>query len=59
MTAVEAVGAYTLLRLRNDGGEVGGPGQFFMLQADPEPAAAYLPACALGRLGERAARSPF
>jgi dihydroorotate dehydrogenase electron transfer subunit len=40
---VEAVGAYTLLRLRADGGEVGQPGQFFMLQADPEPAAAYLP----------------
>ena len=43
VTAVEAVGAYTLLRLRNDGGDAGGPGQFFMLQADPEPAAAYLP----------------
>jgi dihydroorotate dehydrogenase electron transfer subunit len=40
---VEAVGAYTLLVLRNDGGEVGAPGQFFMLQADPQPAAAYLP----------------
>jgi dihydroorotate dehydrogenase electron transfer subunit len=40
---VEPVGAYTLLRLRADGGEVGQPGQFFMLQADPEPAAAYLP----------------
>jgi dihydroorotate dehydrogenase electron transfer subunit len=40
---VEAVGAYTLLVLRNDGGEVGGPGQFFMLQADPEPSGAYLP----------------
>jgi dihydroorotate dehydrogenase electron transfer subunit len=40
---VEAVGLYTLLRLHADGGEVGEPGQFFMLQADPEPAAAYLP----------------
>jgi dihydroorotate dehydrogenase electron transfer subunit len=40
---VEAVGAYTLLVLRNDGGEVGAPGQFFMLQADPEPSSAYLP----------------
>jgi len=37
------VGAYTLLVLRNDGGDVGRPGQFFMLQAVPEPAAAYLP----------------
>jgi NAD(P)H-flavin reductase len=43
VTAVEAVGAYTLLRLRNDGGDAGRPGQFFMLQADPEPAGAYLP----------------
>ena len=40
---VEAVGAYTLLVLQNDGGEVGRPGQFFMLQADPEPSGAYLP----------------
>jgi dihydroorotate dehydrogenase electron transfer subunit len=40
---VEAVGAYTLLVLRNDGGEVGVPGQFFMLQADPRPADSYLP----------------
>jgi dihydroorotate dehydrogenase electron transfer subunit len=40
---VEAVGAYTLLVLRNDGGDVGAPGQFFMLQADPEPCGAYLP----------------
>jgi dihydroorotate dehydrogenase electron transfer subunit len=40
---VEAVGAYTLLVLRNDGGEVGRPGQFFMLAARPAPAAAYLP----------------
>lgn len=40
---VEAVGAYTLLVLRNDGGGVGGPGQFFMLSAWPEPADAYLP----------------
>jgi NAD(P)H-flavin reductase len=39
----EAVGHYVLLVLRNDGGEVGLPGQFFMLQANPEPAAAYLP----------------
>jgi NAD(P)H-flavin reductase len=39
----EAVGQYVLLVLRNDGGEVGLPGQFFMLQAEPEPAAAYLP----------------
>jgi NAD(P)H-flavin reductase len=39
----EAVGAYTLLVLRNDGGDVGRPGQFFMLSAWPEPADAYLP----------------
>src|SRR6185436_3153658 len=31
------------LVLRNDGGEVGAPGQFFMLQAVPEPSGAYLP----------------
>jgi dihydroorotate dehydrogenase electron transfer subunit len=43
VAGVEAVGAYTLLVLRNDGDEVGVPGQFFMLQAQPEPAAAYLP----------------
>ena len=43
VAAVEAVGAYTLLRLRNDGGEVGVPGQFFMLRADPAPHDAYLP----------------
>ena len=41
--STEAVGAYALLRLRNDGGAVGRPGQFFMVQADPEPASAYLP----------------
>jgi dihydroorotate dehydrogenase electron transfer subunit len=41
--AVEAVGAYTLLRLRNDGGDVGVPGQFFMLRAEPAPDDAYLP----------------
>jgi len=40
---VEAVGAYTLLVLRTDGHPVGRPGQFFMLQATPEPASAYLP----------------
>ena len=40
---VEAVGAYTLLVLRNDGAPVGAPGQFFMLQAEPEPPDAYLP----------------
>ena len=40
---VEAVGAYTLLVLRRDGAEAGLPGQFFMLQAEPEPAAVYLP----------------
>jgi dihydroorotate dehydrogenase electron transfer subunit len=40
---VEAVGAYTLLVLRNDGGPVGVPGQFFMLQAHPDPSTAYLP----------------
>jgi len=40
---VEAVGAYTLLVLRNDGGDVGRPGQFFMLSAWPEPPDAYLP----------------
>jgi dihydroorotate dehydrogenase electron transfer subunit len=43
VAAVEAVGAYTLLRLRNDGGEVGVPGQFFMLRAEPGPDDAYLP----------------
>jgi dihydroorotate dehydrogenase electron transfer subunit len=43
VTGVEAVGAYTLLRLRNDGADSGRPGQFFMAQADPEPAGAYLP----------------
>jgi dihydroorotate dehydrogenase electron transfer subunit len=41
--AVEAVGAYTLLRLRDDGGDDGAPGQFFMLRAEPAPADAYLP----------------
>ena len=40
---VEAVGAYTLLVLSNDGGDVGRPGQFFMLQSAPEPVQAYLP----------------
>jgi dihydroorotate dehydrogenase electron transfer subunit len=40
---VEVVGAYTLLVLRRDGCETGSPGQFFMLQAVPAPAAAYLP----------------
>lgn len=40
---VEAVGAYTLLVLRRDGADAGMPGQFFMLQAHPEPAGAYLP----------------
>jgi dihydroorotate dehydrogenase electron transfer subunit len=40
---VEAVGAYTLLRLWRDGAETGVPGQFFMLQADPPPWDAYLP----------------
>ena len=43
VAGVEAVGAYTLLRLRDDGGDTGVPGQFFMLQAEPAPAAAYLP----------------
>jgi dihydroorotate dehydrogenase electron transfer subunit len=43
VAAVEAVGAYTLLRLRDDGGDNGAPGQFFMLRAEPAPAAAYLP----------------
>lgn len=43
VAAVEAVGAYTLLRLRDDGGDNGVPGQFFMLRAEPAPAAAYLP----------------
>jgi dihydroorotate dehydrogenase electron transfer subunit len=41
--AVEACGAYTLLRLTRDGAEAGVPGQFFMLRADPAPAGAYLP----------------
>ncbi len=40
---VEAVGAYSLLVLRNDGGDPGVPGQFFMLTAVPEPGDAYLP----------------
>jgi dihydroorotate dehydrogenase electron transfer subunit len=40
---VEAVGGYTLLVLRRDGIDAGVPGQFFMLQALPEPADAYLP----------------
>ena len=43
VAAVEAVGAYTLLRLRDDGGDTGAPGQFFMLRAEPAPADAYLP----------------
>jgi NAD(P)H-flavin reductase len=43
VAGVEAVGAYTLLRLRDDGGENGVPGQFFMLRAEPAPAEAYLP----------------
>ena len=43
VAAVEAVGAYTLLRLRDDGADPGVPGQFFMLRAEPAPAAAYLP----------------
>jgi dihydroorotate dehydrogenase electron transfer subunit len=43
VTGIEPVGAYTLLRLRNDGADAGRPGQFFMAQANPEPAAAYLP----------------
>jgi dihydroorotate dehydrogenase electron transfer subunit len=41
--SVEAVGAYTLLRLRRDGMDAGASGQFFMLTAEPEPATAYLP----------------
>ncbi|HYX84059.1 MAG TPA: hypothetical protein VE777_03730 [Gaiellales bacterium] len=43
VAGVEAVGAYALLRLGRDGVDPGSPGQFFMLQAEPEPAAAYLP----------------
>jgi dihydroorotate dehydrogenase electron transfer subunit len=43
VAGVETVGAYTLLRLRDDGGENGLPGQFFMLRAEPAPAEAYLP----------------
>ncbi len=43
VAGAEAVGAYTLLRLRDDGGENGVPGQFFMLRAEPAPAGAYLP----------------
>jgi dihydroorotate dehydrogenase electron transfer subunit len=43
VAAVEAVGEYTLLRLRDDGGDTGVPGQFFMLRAEPAPADAYLP----------------
>jgi NAD(P)H-flavin reductase len=41
--SVEAVGAYTLLRLWRGGAKAGVPGQFFMLQADPAPRDAYLP----------------
>lgn len=41
--AVDACGAYTLLRLARDGADAGVPGQFFMLRADPAPADAYLP----------------
>jgi NAD(P)H-flavin reductase len=41
--AVEACGAYTLLRLARDGADAGLPGQFFMLRAEPAPADAYLP----------------
>jgi len=41
--AVEACGAYTLLRLARDGADAGVPGQFFMLRADPPPSDAYLP----------------
>jgi dihydroorotate dehydrogenase electron transfer subunit len=43
VAGIEAVGAYTLLRLRDDAADPGVPGQFFMLQAEPAPAAAYLP----------------
>jgi dihydroorotate dehydrogenase electron transfer subunit len=43
VAAVEAVGAYTLLRLRDDGGDNGAPGQFFMLRAEPAPNDVYLP----------------
>ncbi len=39
--AAEPVGAYTLLRLRGDGGPAGEPGQLFMLRG--ETGAAYLP----------------
>jgi len=43
VAGVEPVGAYTLVRLRDDGGDNGAPGQFFMLRAEPAPADAYLP----------------
>jgi dihydroorotate dehydrogenase electron transfer subunit len=43
VAAVEAVGEYTLLRLRHGGVDVGVPGQFFMLRAEPATADAYLP----------------
>jgi dihydroorotate dehydrogenase electron transfer subunit len=43
VSRVEAVGSYTLVVLQNDGGDTGVPGQFFMLRAQPEPSAAYLP----------------
>jgi len=43
VAGVEAVGAYTLLRLHADGADNGAPGQFFMLRAEPAPADAYLP----------------
>ena len=54
VAGVEAVGAYTLLRLRDDGGNNGAPGQFFMLRAEPAPADAYLPrAVSAAWAGER------
>lgn len=43
VAGVEPVGAYTLLRLHDDGGDTGVPGQFFMLRAEPAPTDAYLP----------------
>jgi dihydroorotate dehydrogenase electron transfer subunit len=43
VAGVEPVGAYTLLRLAVDGGDMGDPGQFFMLTAAPKPADVYLP----------------
>jgi NAD(P)H-flavin reductase len=41
--SAEPVGPYVLLRLAADGGPLGGPGQLFMVAAEPAAAEAYLP----------------